>query len=291
MKATPVFLSALLASFAAFTGSSVASAQCPPGSVVCASANVQTSTNVQVSGSFSIGGTQRARQVAPPPPVQQPQGRIVVVQQAPVAPPPPPQQIVVYQQPQPVQEEIIIIEQDPARLRLRPMMNQKLGITARLGGIIAQNVRMGGFAAGLRFRPSRMFGVELSVGAYGGQDYNDHDRIEVPVAFDFMFHLPRAARFQMFFVVGPQVSWAATEGVDRFSSRYSSRNFVYLGGHAGIGGELRLSDHFAISADIRAFIRSRVDDDGAPEFVNFATGETTNTSAGGILNIGAHLYF
>ncbi|MFK8004609.1 MAG: hypothetical protein AB8H86_33885 [Polyangiales bacterium] len=289
MKATPVFLAALFASFAALSGSSVAAAQCPPGSVVCASANVQTRTNVQVSGSISIGGTRRARQVAPPPPPQQPQGRIVVVQQAPVAPPPQ-QQVVVYQPPQPVQEEVIIIEQDPARLRLRPVMNQKFGITARLGGIIAENVRMGGLAAGIRFRPSRMFGVELSVGAYGGQDYNGHDRIEVPIAFDFMFHLPRATRFQMFFVIGPQVSWAVTDGLDRFLG-YTSRTFAYLGGHAGIGGELRISDHFAISADIRAFIRSRVDDDGAPEFVNFATGETTNTSAGGILNVGAHLYF
>lgn len=288
MKATPVFLSALLASFAALSGTSVASAQCPPGSVVCASANVQTRTNVQVSGSISIGGTRRARQVAPPPPPQQPQGRIVVVQQAPVAPP---QQHVVVYQPQPiVQEEVIIIEQQPARLRLRPVMNQKFGITARLGGIIAENVRMGGFAAGIRFRPSRMFGVELNIGAYGGTDYNGHDRIEVPIAFDFMFHLPRATRFQMYFVIGPQVSWAATDGLDRFLG-YTSRSFVYLGAHAGIGGELRLSDHFAISADIRGFIRSRVDDDGSPEFVNFATGETTNTSAGGILNVGAHLYF
>ncbi|MFT5358282.1 MAG: hypothetical protein ACI9KE_005520 [Polyangiales bacterium] len=289
MKATPVFLSALLASFAALTGSS-ASAQCPPGAVVCASANVRASANVQVSGSISIGGTPRARQVAPPPPLQQPQGRIVVVQQAPVAPPQ--QQVVVYQPPQQyVQEDIIIIEQEPARLRLRPVMNQKFGITGRLGGIIAENVRMGGFAAGIRFRPSRMFGVELNIGAYGGQDYNGHNRVEVPIAFDFMFHLPRASRFQMYLVIGPQVSWAATDGFDAFTTGYISRSFVYLGGHAGIGGELRLSDHFAISADIRGFIRSRVDDDGRPEFVNFATGETTNTSAGGILNVGAHLYF
>ena len=283
MKATPVFLSALLASFAALMGSSTASAQCPPGAVVCASANVRTSASVQVSGSISVGGT-RAR------PPQQPQGRIVVVQQAP--PQPPPQQhVVVYQPPQEyVQEEVIVIEQDPARLRLRPVMNQKFAVTGRIGGILAQNVRMGGFAAGIRFRPSRMFGVELNIGAYGGQDYNGHNRVEVPVAFDFMFHLPRATRFQMFLLIGPQVSWAATEGSDG-PFGYTSRNFAYFGGHVGIGGELRISDHFAISADIRAFIRSRIDDDGAPEFVNFATGETTNTSAGGILNVGAHLYF
>lgn len=286
MKATPVFLSALLASFAALTGSSSASAQCPPGAVVCASANVRASASVQVSGSISVGG--RARQVPPPP--QQPQGRIVVVQQAPVAPPPQ-QHVVVYEPPQQVvQEEVIIIEQDPARLRLRPVMNQKFGITGRIGGILAEQVRMGGFAAGIRFRPSRIFGVELSVGAYGGQDFNGHDRVEVPIAFDFMFHLPRATRFQMFLLAGPQVSWAATEGLDG-PFGYISRNFVYFGGHIGIGGELRISDHFAISADIRAFIRSRIDDDGRPEFVNFATGETTNTSAGGILNFGAHLYF
>ena len=256
---------------------SSAEAQCPNGAIVCA--------NVQVSGSVTVGAT-RTRQVPPPPP----RGRVLVVQSAPVAPPRQ-QVVVVQQQPPVIQEEVIVIEQAPARLRLSPVGNQKFGLSGRIGGILAENVRMGGFAAGIRFRPSRIFGVELNVGAYGGTDYNGNDRVEVPVAFDFMFHLPRASRFQVYLLAGPQVSWAS---VDRFAPGgfgFDTVDYVYFGGHAGVGGEWRLSDHFALSADIRGFIRSRVDDDGAPEFVNFATGETSNTSAGGILNVGAHLYF
>ena len=64
-----------------------------------------------------------------------------------------------------------------------------------------------------------------------------------------------------------------------------------MGGHAGIGGELKIGSRFGLSAELRGFIRTRVDGGSEPEFYNPETGETSDTSAGAMLSLGAHLYF
>jgi hypothetical protein len=70
-------------------------------------------------------------------------------------------------------------------------------------------------------------------------------------------------------------------------------DYSYFGAQAGIGLELRLSRHFAINGDVRGFIRGRIDDQAqySPEFVNTTTGQTTNTSGGGLLTLGMTFYF
>ncbi|MEM6956333.1 MAG: outer membrane beta-barrel protein [Myxococcota bacterium] len=267
---------------------SAASAQCANGATVCADVSVSASASV------SIGRRPRRRaqvvqvQAPPPPP---PRGRVLVVQPAPPAPPP--QQVVVVQPPppQPVQEQVVIIEQD-TNVRVTGRRAPKLGLTARIGSLLAEDVRMGGLTAGLRFRPSRIFGVELSIGAFGGSDYYDRDRVEVPVSFDFMFHFPRASRFQAYALIGSHFSWARAEGFDPVFGPGTIREFRYFGGQIGLGMEYRLNRHFAVSADIRGFIRTRIDNEfDAPEFVNATTGETTDTSAGALVSLGAHFYF
>ena len=60
------------------------------------------------------------------------------------------------------------------------------------------------------------------------------------------------------------------------------------------GLELRLNEWFAINGDIRGFIRTRIDDDGRPEFVEVdadGSQRSTNTSGGVTANLGATLYF
>lgn len=275
----------LLAPLVAMLVSTSAQAQCPNGALVCA--------DIQVSGSVSVGARRSVQVVHTPPP---PRGRVVVVQQAPPAPPP--QQVVVqYAPPPPPPSEVIITveqEQQAPRLRLvRPVMSQKFALTGRLSAMIGDRVRMGGFSAGLRLRPSRVFGVELSVGGFGGTDYNGMDRVEVPFKFDAMIFLPRASRVQMYLLAGIGSSWARAEGYHEGYREFLTREYVYLGGEAGVGLEWRVATRFALSADVRGFIRTRVDDGNEPEFIR-GTGsgtQSTDTSAGALLSLGMHLYF
>ena len=271
------FLASSLAALVLPLFSARAEAQCDPGAVFCA--------EIEVSGSVEV-------EAAPPPPPahvvvqpQPPQGRVVVVQPA----PPPPQVQVM----PPQRQTTVIVTQQPQRLQLRQPRQRvrRFSVNARIGTMISDRLRMGGLEASIRFRPSRVFGVEFAIGGYGGNDYNDMDRVEVPVTFNFMFWLPRQSRFQAYFLMGGGMSYAHTEGVHRGYGAFMSRDMTYIGAPGGIGLEWRLNPRFALSMDLRAFVRTRVDADELPEFVNPETGQTSDTSVGGVGTLGAHLYF
>lgn len=292
---------ATLAAAFAIPATPRADAQCSDGALVCA--------EVEVSGSVQIGRRRQpavvvvspAPQQVPPSPVivapapPQPRGRVIVVAPAPPAPPlpPPPPRVVVAPAPQP-QETVVVIEQHPARYRLvAPFQNRKVGLTARLGTMMNDQVRMGGVQLGLRFRPSRIFGVEVGVGAYGGTDYNGMTRGEVPVTFDAMFFLPRASRVQAYVLAGFGISYAHTQGTHQGYGREMERDMAYFGGQLGIGVEWRVAPRFALSTDLRTFLRTRVSDDlgDLPEFYDPSTGNSTDTSIGAVGTLGAHFYF
>lgn len=271
------FLVSSLAALALPLLSARAEAQCDPGAVFCA--------EIEVNGSV---------EVAPPPPPahvvvqpQPPQGQVVVVQPA----PPPPQ--VQVAPPPPRQTTVIVTHQRPQRLQLRRPQQRlrRFSVNARIGTMISERLRMGGVEGSIRFRPARIFGVEFAVGAYGGTDYNDMDRFEVPVTFNFMFWLPKASRFQVYFLAGAGLSYAHSEGVHSGYNEFMSRDMTYIGAQGGIGLEWRINPRFALSLDMRAFIRTRIDADDLPEFFDPDTGRTTDTSAGALGTLGAHLYF
>jgi hypothetical protein len=161
--------------------------------------------------------------------------------------------------------------------------------------MIGDNVRMGGAQVGFRLRPSRMFAMELAGGMYAGTDYNNMDRTEVPITLDFMFFLPRASRFQAYLLAGFGMSFAQTEGFHDGYGTFMERDFTYFGGQIGVGVEWRIKPRFALSADIRGFMRTRVgedrDDDPRPEFYDPANNRSTDTSAGARATLGAHFYF
>ncbi len=157
--------------------------------------------------------------------------------------------------------------------------------------MVGQNLHMGGFELGLRFRPSRIFGMELAIGGYGGTDYNDMSRLEVPVMANLMVFLPRARRFQFYVLTGVGTSFATVRGVHAGYGEYLTRSLRYIGGQLGAGVEWRLAPRFALSMEVRGFLRRRVDYDGRAEFYDPSSGRTTNTSGGGVASIGGHLYF
>ena len=72
------------------------------------------------------------------------------------------------------------------------------------------------------------------------------------------------------------------------------RNYVHLGGEAGLGFEWRISRGFAMNIDARGFVRQRVDDSSEPEFAERTrSGEwlETDTSAGVTGRVGMTFYF
>lgn len=280
MSRTPIsrtLIASTLAALALPLLSARAEAQCDPGAVFCA--------EIEVNGSIEV-------EAPPPPPshvvVQQqpPQGQIVVVQPA---PPPPQVQVMPPQR----QTTVVVTHQRPQRLQLRRPQQRlpRFSVNARIGSMISERLRMGGIEGSIRFRPARIFGVEFAVGAYGGTDWNDMDRYEVPVTFNFMFWLPKASRFQVYFLAGAGVSYAHAEGFHSGYGEFMSRDMTYIGAQGGIGLEWRINPRFALSIDARAFIRTRIDTDDLPEFFNPETGQTTDTSAGGVGTLGAHFYF
>ena len=260
-----------------------AQAYCPPGSWFCA--------EVHVGGYL---------QAPPPPPRQQiiimepapPPPPVVILQPAP--PPPPPRAQVVLVGPAPPAEVVVIDQERP----------RQWGLHGHIGGAIGPEVRMGGMGGALRLRPNDGYlAVDLGLGAYAGQDFNGYDRVEVPMTADLLLFLNPESTLQVYGLVGLGISVAHSETPIDLSypgpvyyDTYETRDFVHMGAQIGAGLELRLSSSFALNADLRGFVRQRVDGDEAPEFVEVndrgePTGRSTDTSGGGLLTLGGTIYF
>jgi opacity protein-like surface antigen len=205
----------------------------------------------------------------------------------PMAPPPPPQ--VVYVQPQ-VQARAQVVAVLPAAPALP---EPTWGLHAELGAMGLRDTAMAGGGLALRLRPTPWFGVDLGVGSYGGVDAQDRDRVEVPFTANALFFVNPQSQLQLYVLGGLGVSYAEVgNAFGSFDSDdfFATRSFTHFGGQLGLGVEWRLSHHFALNTDLRGFVRTRTDDDGAPEFIDADTGNSTNTSGGLYWTAGATLY-
>ena len=287
-----------------------ASANCRPGDMLCIAASVTVRTpRVHI----------RIARQAPTYVVQaqapSPRGRVIVVQPAPPPPPaqiivqvpqppPEPRVVVVHQPPPPPEQTVIVVRETPQyappppqplapappAVTLQPAeeRHRRFGLHSHIGGVFGRDVHLGGFAGGLRFRPSKRVGLDFTVGVYGGTDWNGWDRLEVPLSFDTLIYLNPESRMQVYTLFGVGISWSRA---DDWSS-WSSREFTHVGGEVGLGLEWRISRAFALNTDIRGFMRHKIDgSDQLPEFVDAATGDSTNTSAGVLGTFGATVYF
>jgi hypothetical protein len=106
------------------------------------------------------------------------------------------------------------------------------------------------------------------------------------------------SRVQFYFIGGIHYSHAEVES-DTFEplrdedmeegwddGDINTRDYSYFGGQGGIGLEFRISRLVALNIDALAFVRNRTDDGGPAEFTDPATGQTTDTSGGGLLRGG-----
>lgn len=272
----------LLATLTTLALTQTAEAQCLPGSWACAQ------IQVGVSGGVFIGPS-----VPPPPPqvvyVQpQPQPPVVIYQ-------PQPQPQVVYVQPGPQ-----VYVQQPGLQPLAPAQPPpaRWGLHAELGAMGTGGIAMGGGAVAFRMRPSSWFALDLSIGSYGGSDFDGNARVEVPLTANALFFVNPQHRLQLYLLAGlgasyAQVDTTAYDPILHGHYGYSSytTDYSYFGGQLGIGLEWRLSRGFALNTDVRGFVRGRTDGGSTPEFTDPDTGATTNTSGGAYWTLGATLYW
>ena len=107
-----------------------------------------------------------------------------------------------------------------------------------------------------------------------------------------------SSRTQVYLLAG--FGWARDVTNDSYVSNASeplglneTTSYHYFGGQAGVGLEYRVSRNVALNVDLRGFIRGRMDNNGSaqPEFIDPATGKTTNTSGGLLMTGGMTFYF
>jgi opacity protein-like surface antigen len=153
---------------------------------------------------------------------------------------------------------------------------------------------MAGGGLGLRFKPTPRFGIEADVDYFGGTDYSGNSRGETALSLNGLLFVNPRSRAQAYFLAGlggstAHVSCDPSNGCEggAFDAQYG-----YFGGQIGAGFELRLGSVIALNADLRGFLRTRVDSGAKnnPEFVD-ALGRGTNTSAGALLTAGMTFYF
>jgi hypothetical protein len=103
-----------------------------------------------------------------------------------------------------------------------------------------------------------------------------------------MFFVNPGHVVQLYFLAGLGFSAADVEHADQSKSHYR-----YVGADAGMGLELRVARQIALDADIVGFARQRIDRgaDDSPEFVDPVTGQTSNSSGGGLARLGIAYYW
>jgi hypothetical protein len=265
-------------------------ANCPPGSWFCADTGTQPAAPpnqpVPPSGQQAPLEPLPAPEHPTPPPAPPQEHR-------PLPPPPP---VVVYQPPPPVM--VVRPEAPPPppyyyapRERIRRewgLRFQLEGLSIGRGNGNGREASMGGLGFGLRYKPVPAFGIETDLDFVGGTDYNGNERKETAFTINGLIFLNPRSKAQLYLLGG--FGWSGAKVNDQTSGQ--QMNYAYFGAQAGFGLELRLSRHFALNGDVRGFVRGRIDDQAQyyPEFRN-AQGQTTNTSGGGLLTLGATIYF
>jgi hypothetical protein len=236
---------------------------------------------------------------------------------------------VVRKAPPPVRHAPVVVRRTRVRtmaptvrpVQLQSQWRSEWGLNARIQGVsfggdgnsnmaAARDAGMGGFGVSLRYRPWAHFALDAGFDVVGGTDFNGFERVETPFAVNGILYFNPRSRSQ-FYVIGG-VNWSrATVRSDDPSPMLAaaidgngfSADYKYFGGQLGVGLEFRLSKRLAFNVDVLGFIRSRTDvddnhhknnnrdSDKPAEFINAETGQTANTSGGGLFRGGLTLWW
>ncbi|MEZ4296641.1 MAG: hypothetical protein R3B70_16865 [Polyangiaceae bacterium] len=299
-------MSAVLAVAALTTPlTALADDNCPPGSWFCADPNVDTPP---------------ADADIPEPPAAKPQlpdetpdmdedrapthrPRVVVVQDDGGYATPPPNVVIVTQRTPRVVRRTRVLAPPPPPVRRQPKLYSKWGLNLRVqgaaigDGALTDDAAIGGLGMSLRYRPVPAFGFDLGVDILGGKDFNGFTRIETPVSLNAMIFVNPRSRVQFYLLGGAHLSHAQVRSDTRspllspMADGGYGADYNYFGAQGGAGLEFRLGRRVGLAFDALAFIRERTDDGPKPEYVDAATGKSTNVSAGVLFRGGLNFWW
>jgi hypothetical protein len=272
---------------------------CPPGSWFCGDAQAQEPSGAQTTKDLQpLPGSEQA---------PAPQNGVTYSGQAPAPPP-----VVIYQ-PAPTRPTVVVVNGAPPAYQYTPRRTvqrpSEWGLNLHLEGEpiagkgAASNAGMGGLGFGVRYRPSPYAAIEPDLDFVTGTDYNGDHRGEVGFTLNALIFVNPKSRVQLYFPIGFGWSWAHVDtnefgdavSQNTYSSYGAQKDYAYFGGQAGIGLEFRITKHFALSTDLRGFVRGRVDSGAQGPNPNYeftsSDGQHTNTSGGAIVNAGMTFYF
>lgn len=189
------------------------------------------------------------------------------------------------------------VEPAPRKRRYREWGVNVHGASGLLGNdrAMSDDAGMYGFGAALRFRPIPHIAVEGSLELLWGTDYNGFDRFEDAVLVSALFFANPRSAVQLYGVagVGLAVAWLDRDSGPGDAPRPRDDVYTYAGAQLGFGVEARITRRFALGGDLIGFLRHRTDRFARqnPEFVERSTHRATNASGGGLVRLGATLYW
>jgi opacity protein-like surface antigen len=191
----------------------------------------------------------------------------------------------------------------PPAAQPRPRWHPEWGLNLRVEGVamgrasgMGSTMGMGGVGLSLRYRPVPVFAIDFGFDVLAGNDYNGFQRVEVPGTLNGILYLNPRSRVQVYLEGGMHLSRAMVSSDLAAPQLASTRdgykaNYTYFGGQGGGGLEFRISKRFALNFDVIGFARKRVDDVRRPEFIDYETGRTTNSSGGALIRGGLMLWW
>lgn len=174
-----------------------------------------------------------------------------------------------------------------------PLGPSEWGLNLRLQGAMMgdrdrhPDAGMGGFGLSLRYRPIPQFAFDAGLDFLGGTDFQGYPRRETAFLLSGMIFFNPRDPVQVYTLGGFGISGAS---VDQDGEEVA---YGYFGGHLGLGLEFRIAEGVALGLDVLGFVRGRTDERAElePEFVDEATGRTTNMSGGGLFRGGLTFYW
>ncbi len=188
----------------------------------------------------------------------------------------------------------------------RPVEDRLLGIGVRLSGVTVdgdklnlgavENPTMGGLGLQIRGKLSKNVGLELATDVlYGQTDFMD--QTTVPITLSAMYYLIPRGKFKLYGLLGGGVHLTKLE----YNSGFR-HDLVEIAGQAGGGMELRLSQDFGLSADLRFIgLYKNIESESSIESKCMGlSGSTINCggvkqtekfNAGAQFMVGANMYF
>jgi hypothetical protein len=171
-----------------------------------------------------------------------------------------------------------------------PMWTSRIGLGVRgVGQVLDNGWNNLGIGGEFLYRASPHLVTELA-GEYDHSTATALDRIDVPVTIGLRVHIGRPN-----WIVSPYFVFAAGVDVAQQNLKFTTDQSIYLDGQIGGGLELRLGQHFAITADARFDAKKRANDVAdnvaATTSVDGKPVHPLGDELGGQFRLGAAVYF